>query len=72
MRRLLMLALPLIACLGLTLPAHAVTNGTYDGTNHPYIAYEDNGVYSCTGTLLSPTVMLTAPLHSPACTSSTR
>jgi hypothetical protein len=60
MRRILMLVVPLLACLGLTLPASAVTNGTYDGNNHPYIAYEDNGVFACTGTLLSPTVMLTA------------
>jgi len=60
MRRLLMLVLPLLACLGLSLPANAVTNGTYDGNNHPYIAYEDNQVFACTGTLLSPTVMLTA------------
>jgi len=44
MRRLLMLVLPLLACLGLSLPANAVTNGTYDGNNHPYIAYEDNQV----------------------------
>jgi hypothetical protein len=57
---MLVLVVPLLACLGLTLPASAVTNGTYDGDNHPYIAYEDNGVFSCTGTLLSPTVMLTA------------
>jgi hypothetical protein len=41
-------------------PAGAVTNGSYDGSAHPYVAYEDNGVYACTGTLLSPTVMLTA------------
>ena len=60
MRRLVLLVLPLLACLGLSLPASAVTNGTYDGNNHPYIAYEDNGVFACTGTLLSPTVMLTA------------
>lgn len=40
--------------------AGAVTNGTYDGDNHPYVAYLDNGVFACTGTLLSPTVMLTA------------
>jgi hypothetical protein len=37
-----------------------VTSGTYDGNNHPYVGYEDNLVFSCTGTLLSPTVMLTA------------
>lgn len=60
MRRLLMLALALVACLGLSLPAAAVTNGTYDGSNHPYVAYEDNLAFACTGTLLSPTVMLTA------------
>jgi hypothetical protein len=60
MRRLLMLVTALFACLGVSLPAAAVTNGTYDGNNHPYVAYEDNLVFACTGTLLSPTVMLTA------------
>ena len=40
--------------------AQAVTNGQYDGNAHPYVAYEDNGVSSCSGALLSPTVMLTA------------
>ena len=30
------------------------------GTRHPYVGYEDNGVFACSGTLLSPTVMLTA------------
>jgi hypothetical protein len=64
MRRLLTVALALLTTLGLgvglSLPADAVTNGSYDGNNHPYVAYEDNGVFACTGTLLSPTVMLTA------------
>lgn len=40
--------------------AQAVTNGTYDGNNHPYVGYADNGVFSCSTALLSPTVMLTA------------
>ena len=40
--------------------AGAVTNGQFDGTNHPYVAYADNGVFACSGTLLSPTVLLTA------------
>jgi Trypsin len=40
--------------------AGAITNGTYDGNNHPYVAYLDNGVFACSGTLLSPTVLLTA------------
>jgi hypothetical protein len=60
MRRLFLLVLPLLTCLGLSLPAAAVTNGTYDGNAHPYVGYEDNGVFACTGTLLSSTVMLTA------------
>ncbi len=41
-------------------PASAITNGTFDGDHHPYVGLEDNGVFSCSGTLLSPTVMLTA------------
>jgi len=40
--------------------AGAVTNGQFDGPNHPYVAYADNGVFACSGTLLSPTVLLTA------------
>src|SRR4051812_7260947 len=64
MRRLLTPLLALLASaglgLGLSAPANAVTNGTYDGNNHPYVAYEDNLVFACSGTLLSPTVMLTA------------
>jgi len=41
-------------------PAGAVLGGQPDGNAHPYVGYEDNGVFSCSGTLLSPTVMLTA------------
>jgi len=40
--------------------AGAVTNGQFDGNNHPYVAYVDNGVFACSATLLSPTVLLTA------------
>ena len=59
-RVLTILAL-LLAALGLvTAPAQAVTNGRFDGNNHPYVAYEDNGVFACSGALLSSTVMLTA------------
>src|SRR3954454_11896954 len=64
MRRLLTLVLALLAgtglAVGLSAPADAVTNGSFDGNAHPYVAYEDNQVFACTGTLLSPTVMLTA------------
>jgi hypothetical protein len=43
----------------------AITFGEPDGNDHPYVGtllFVQNGVgyYSCTGTLLSPTVMLTA------------
>jgi hypothetical protein len=40
--------------------AGAVTNGQYDGNGHPYVAYLDNGVFACSGTILSPTVIVTA------------
>lgn len=56
--------LVLFACLaGLLLgasPAQAVTGGQPDGNNHPYVAYLDNGVFACSGTLISPTVLITA------------
>jgi Trypsin len=58
--RLLVAAVGVVA-FGLLLgSAAAVTGGAYDGNNHPYVALEDNGVFACTGTLLSATVMLTA------------
>jgi hypothetical protein len=40
--------------------AGAVTNGQYDGNTHSYVGYLDNGVFACSGTLLSPTVIVTA------------
>ena len=58
--RILLAVVTVLAVVGLASPAAAITNGTYDGNNHPYIAYEDNLAFACTGTLLSPTVMLTA------------
>src|SRR3954466_1090162 len=61
MRLKLGLAL-VFALLSVVLPssAGAIIGGSYDGTNHPYVAYADNGVFACSATLLSPTVMLTA------------
>ncbi len=59
--RLLTVLAALVVCLGFApTAAQAVTNGQFDGNAHPYVAYEDNGVFSCSGALLSPTVMLTA------------
>ena len=45
-------------------PAFAVTFGSPDGNAHPFVGNilfeRADGYYSCTGTMLSPTVMLTA------------
>jgi len=51
-----------VVLLAVLLPASsgAIIGGSPDGTNHPYVAYSDNGVFACSATLLSPTVMLTA------------
>jgi hypothetical protein len=39
--------------------AQAITGGQPDGYAHPYVAYVDNGICFGSGTLLSPTVLLT-------------
>jgi secreted trypsin-like serine protease len=57
------LGIPLLAALlVLLLPssASAITNGEPDGTAHPYVGIIFNVDTFCTGTLLSPTVFLTA------------
>ncbi|MBC7307731.1 MAG: trypsin-like serine protease, partial [Dietzia sp.] len=62
-------AVAFAAALGLSVgaaaPAAAITNGTPDGDAHPYvgimIAYQDEVPrWRCSGTLVSPTVFLTA------------
>lgn len=64
-RRLLAAAAAGALALALSGPALAVTNGTPDGNNHPYVGllvFDDaNGpAWRCTGALLTPTVVLTA------------
>src|SRR5215217_4583550 len=67
MRRTL-LASMVIAVLGWAAPAaQAITNGTADGTGHPNVGglvspeqYSDGTWIYCSGTLISPTVFLTA------------
>lgn len=66
MRRLLT-GLAALAALALAAPAHAITNGTVDGNQHPNVgglvaphAYSDGTWIYCSGTLISPTVFLTA------------
>jgi hypothetical protein len=67
MRRIaLMPVLVLVLLLGLAVPASAVTYGTPDGNAHPYVGllvfYDEDGsaTHRCSGTLISPTVVLTA------------
>src|SRR3954454_24390473 len=59
-RFVLMMVLTTLGLAALTSSASAVTKGIYDGNSHPYVAYEDHLVSACSGSLLSPTVMLTA------------
>jgi V8-like Glu-specific endopeptidase len=66
MRRLL-LTLTVLATLAAATPAAAITNGTADGNRHPNVGglvsptqYSDGTWIYCSGTLISPTVFLTA------------
>ena len=66
MRRLIIVPV-LVAVLCVASPAAAITNGTPDGNGHPNVgglvapeAYPDGTWIYCSGTLISPTVFLTA------------
>ena len=63
MRKFVLAGLASIGLLA-SVPAAAITFGTPDGNKHPHVGTllfkTASGYYSCTGTLLSPTVMLTA------------
>ena len=65
-------AIALLAALVLATPAGAITYGTPDGDGHPEVgallapqAYADGTWAACSGTLISPTVFLTAA-HCPS------
>jgi hypothetical protein len=66
-RRLVLLAATLLVVLVPALPASAVTYGVPDGTAHPNVGglvaptqYSDGTWLYCSGTLIAPTVFLTA------------
>src|SRR3954470_24989381 len=66
MRRLTIVA-TIVAALVCAAPALAITNGVPDGNGHPNVgglvaptAYSDGTYIYCSGTLISPTVFLTA------------
>jgi V8-like Glu-specific endopeptidase len=65
--RKLVAGIVVIASLVIAAPASAITNGAPDGNRHPEVgallaqqAYSDGTWAECTGTLISPTVFLTA------------
>jgi hypothetical protein len=66
MKKTLLLLAVLGAALLVALPAGAITNGSLDGNAHPYVglmvAKDASGtpLWRCTGTLVSPTVFVTA------------
>jgi V8-like Glu-specific endopeptidase len=67
MRRTLIGGAAAAAALALAAAALAITNGTPDGNGHPYVgallapqAFSDGTWEECSGTLVSPTVFLTA------------
>jgi hypothetical protein len=65
-RRLLAGAVAVLLVLTFVTPAAAITNGVPDGNNHPYVgllvfdAAPGAPAWRCSGTLIAPTVVLTA------------
>jgi hypothetical protein len=67
MMRRLFVGLALLASLSIAAPAEAITNGGTDGNQHPNVGgllaptpYPDGTSIYCSGTLISPTIFLTA------------
>ena len=67
MRKRLFVPISALAMLGVAVgPAMAITDGAPDGNGHPFVglmvAYDSGGspLWRCSGTLMSPTVFLTA------------
>ncbi len=74
MKKCIVAAVAIAASLALAVPAGAITNGVPDESEHPYVGqlfsyvpdYVDSrftdpgGWFNCSGTLISPTVVLTA------------
>lgn len=65
MRKRLIGALTVVVALAFAIPAAAITWGQPDGGEHPFVGtllfnQAGVGLFSCSGTMLSPTVMMTA------------
>ena len=59
MRRSLLCGVAALACLAFAGPAGAIVGGSPDSA-HPYVGLLDNGSEGCSGTLMSPRVVVTA------------
>jgi secreted trypsin-like serine protease len=57
---ILVLTMALVALLLAAAPAGAITGGQPDGGAHPYVGMVYNDQHLCSGTLIAPTVFLTA------------
>lgn len=66
LQKLIVLAAVIAAIAVNSVPAFAITDGAADGNGHPYVGLmvakdaNDTPLWRCSGTLLSPTVFLTA------------
>lgn len=61
----LSILITILLLMAVVLPASAITDGELDGDDHPHVVLllmevSDEVMYRCSGTLLSPTVLLTA------------
>ena len=66
MKKTLIALVALLAAAVIALPASAITDGSPDGDAHPYVGLmvaqdgDGNPLWRCSGTLISPTLFLTA------------
>jgi len=66
MKKTLIALVAVVAAAVIALPASAITDGSPDGNGHPYVGLmvaqdaDGNPLWRCSGTLMSPTVFLTA------------
>ena len=64
--KLLVLLVTMALVLSMVMPAVAITDGELDGDGHPYVGLmvaqlaDGTPLWRCSGTLLSPTLFLTA------------
>ena len=66
MKKTLIALVAVLAAAVIALPASAITDGSLDGDAHPYVGLmvaqdiDGNPLWRCSGTLISPTLFLTA------------